>query len=410
MFIFTKKDNIYIVNILFITIFFILNLSIYYSKYLDIKYEEVYKDKVQVLNIYKKKDFNILKLSASNYNFFTSVPKDLVLDKLDYISIVFITKELTFYDFLKGFYTKTINVEKLNIKTKRQDISKYISSLHENDLISQLFNALFLAIPVNSELREVFTNYSISHLIALSGFHIVVLSFIVYWIVYYPYFILQKKYFPYRNRKSDILIITFILIFLYLIFTGFVPSLVRAFIMLMIGFVILRSNIKLFSFKTLGMTFLIAISFFPNFLFSIGFWFSIFAVFYIFLYIEYFKNLNKYIQIVFFNFWIFLIFNPIVHFFFPQTSYEQLLSPFITILFTIFYPLEMLAHILGFASLFDNYLIKFIVYEINVFEVYTPSWFFVVFIVFSLLAIYSKRAFYILNFLTIVFNFYLYYT
>ncbi|GGD37192.1 competence protein [Malaciobacter pacificus] len=408
MFIFTKKDNIYIVNILFITIFFILNLSIYYSKYLDIKYEEVYKDKVQVLNIYKKKDFNILKLSASNYNFFTSVPKDLVLDKLDHISIVFITKELTFYDFLKGFYTKTINVEKLNIKTKRQDISKYISSLHENDLISQLFNALFLAIPVNSELREVFTNYSISHLIALSGFHIVVLSFIVYWIVYYPYFILQKKYFPYRNRKSDILIITFILIFLYLIFTGFVPSLVRAFIMLMIGFVILRSNIKLFSFKTLGMTFLIAISFFPNFLFSIGFWFSIGAVFYIFLYLQYFKHINKYVSFIFFNIWIFLVFNPIVHFFYENTTLEQLLSPILTIAFTLLYPIEIILHIMGFGNLLDTYLLDFINYEFDVYQKYTNLNFLLLFIFLSIFSIFSKKIFYALNILISVYNIYLF--
>ncbi len=410
MFIFSILNNKKLVFMAFMSLFFFINLSIYFSKYLDLVYEEVYKDKVQVLNIYEKQHYDVLKLKSDNYEFFTSIPKENSINKLDYITIIFITKHITFLDYLKGFYAKNISYEKLNISTFRQNLSNKITDMHYNSNISEIFNALFLAIPTNSNLREVFTNYSISHLIALSGFHIAVLSFIVYIISYYPYSLIHRYYFPYRNKKADIVLFTITLIFLYLIFTGFIPSLLRAFVMLVIGYVLLRNNIKIISFQTLGITLITVITLFPNYLFSIGFWFSISAVFYIFLYLKYFVDVNKYFQLIFFNFWIFFIFNPIVHYFFYQTTYEQLFSPFISIAFTVFYPFEILIHILGFSSILDGYLISFIDYKINVFDVITPSWFFILFILVSLFSTRSKKAFYLLNLLTVFFNIYLYYT
>ncbi|WP_411904386.1 ComEC/Rec2 family competence protein, partial [Salmonella enterica] len=89
---------------------------------------------------------------------------------------------------------------------------------------------------------------------------------------------------------------------------------------------------------TLFYTFLIVIALFPQYIFNIGFWFSIFAVFYIYLFIQYFKDGNKVWLYIFFNIWMFLIFNPIVHYFFAQTALEQFYSIPITIFFTIFYP------------------------------------------------------------------------
>ena len=155
-------------------------------------------------------------------------------------------------------------------------------------------------------------------------------------------------------------------------------------------------------------TFLIVISLFPKFLFSLGFWFSIMAVFYIFLFIKYFSNLNKYLQIVVFNIWMFLIFNPIVHFYFPQTSYEQFLSIIITIFFTFFYPFEIFAHIFDFAIHFDSFIKIFLEYKMYVYEVFTPFYFFAIFLIFSFLSIFYKKAFWILNILMLGFNLYLY--
>ena len=387
----------------------LINISIEYSKYQELIDDEVYETKVKVLNIYPKKDYNILRLSASNFDFFTNIDKSESVEKLDILNILILSKNISFLDYLKGFYAKSIIFKKIEKQSSFKDeIIKKIDSNHEDNITKELFQALFLAIPISKELRDICTNYGISHLIALSGFHLGVLSFVIYWIFYFPYTYLHKKYFLYRNKKYDLLLVSISFLFFYLILTNVVPSLLRAFVMFVFAIFLLRYNIKLFSYTTLFIVFLIVISLFPKYFFSLGFWFSIIAVFYIFLFLQYFSKLNKYLQIVLFNLWMFLIFNPIVHFYFPQTSYEQFLSPLITILFTFFYPFEIFAHIFDFAIYFDGFIKKFLYWDMYVYNVETPFYFFIVYLMFSLASIFYKKAFWVLNILMIIFNLYLY--
>jgi competence protein ComEC len=402
---FTNKYRLF----LLLFLIFLINISIEYKKYEELTNEEIYETKVSVLNIYDKKDYQVLKLKADNFVFYTSLDKEIKIEKLDILNIAFITKKVSFIDFLKGFYSKTIYFDKLSRDTNFKDnlISK-INSNHQNKMISELFQALFLAIPISSNLRDICTNYGISHLIALSGFHIAVISFVIYWLLYFPYTFFHKRYFPFRNRKFDLLVVCMFVLFGYLFFVGIVPSLLRSLIMLLLSVILLRNNIKIFTFGTLFYTVLLIIAFIPSFIFSLGFWFSVIAVFYIILYMKYFFDMNKYLSFVFFNFWMFLIFNPIVHFYFPQTSYEQFLSPIITVFFTIFYPIEIFAHIFDFAFYFDEYLKFFLEYKMKVFEVFTPLYFFVLYLVVSLFSTINKKAFYFLNILMVLFSFYLY--
>jgi competence protein ComEC len=407
MIILERKSNILVI-VLFLLIF-LINISIEFKKYQELTNEEVYETKVEVLNIYEKENYNILRLKAKDFDFFTNIDKFENIKKQDILNILIISKNLSFLDYLKGFYAKSINFYKIEkITTLKDKIIEEINSSHNDEIIKELFQALFLAVPISKELRDICTNYGISHLIALSGFHLGVLSFVIYWIFYYPYSFFHGKYFSYRNKKYDLLLISIFFLFCYLIITDIVPSLLRAFVMFVLAIFLLRSNIKIFSFMTLLITFLIVVSLFPKYLFSLGFWFSIIAVFYIFLFIQYFKDLNKYLQILIFNFWIFLIFNPIVHFYFPQTSYEQFLSPIITIFFTLFYPFEIFAHIFDFAIYFDGFIKSFLFHKINVYEVFTPFYFFIVYLIVSLASIFYKKAFWSLNILMIIFNLYLY--
>lgn len=395
--------------LILLLVIFLINTSVEYKKYEELIDEEIYETRVEVLNIYEKQDYNILRLKAKNFDFFTNINKSDIVIKSDILNIVIISKDISFLDYLKGFYTKTIYFDKLEKKNTFKDtLIKKIDSNHKDKIIQELFEALFLAIPISKELRTICTNYGISHLIALSGFHLGVLSFVIYWVSYFPYSFFHSRYFSYRNKKYDLLLLSIFFLFCYLIFTGIVPSLLRAFVMFIFGIFLLRSNIKIFSFMTLLFTFLIVIALFPKYLFSLGFWFSMIAVFYIFLFINYFKNLSKYMQIFIFNFWMFLIFNPIVHFYFPQTSYEQFLSPIITILFSFFYPLEIFAHIFNFAIYFDDWVRSFLFHEMYVYEVETPLYFFIVYLIVSLASIFYKKAFWFLNILMIIFNLYLF--
>ena len=402
-----KSKQIVTIFILFFAL--LINILLEYGKYLEFIDEEVFETKVGVLNIYQKDDFDILKLKTSNFEFFTSIPKNQEIKKFDLLNILIVSRNIDFIDYLKGFYTKTIYFDELQKKqTFKDKIIKNIENNHKDEKIIELFNALFLAVSVSKELRDVITAYGIAHVVALSGFHLVVLSFVIYWILYFPYKFFQDRYFPYRNRKLDILLITTAILFYYLILTDIVPSLLRAFVMFCLGIYLLRSNIKILSYMTLFYTFLIVIAFYPKYIFSIGFWFSIFAVFYIYLFIQYFKNYNKWLLFIFFNIWMFLIFNPIVHYYFPQTSYEQFYSIPITIFFNFFYPAEIFAHIFGFSNYFDEYLKIFIEYKIFVYEVFTPLYFYILYLLVSLLSIWSKKAFILLNILMVGFNSYLY--
>jgi len=117
---------------------------------------------------------------------------------------------------------------------------------------------------------------------------------------------------------------------------------------------------------------------------------------------------SKVVQVLFFNFWIYFAMNPMVHYFFDTTSYEQLLSPILTILFTIFYPMELFLHTIGYGGVLDEYLKVFLSHKFNSFSVSTSLWFFAIYLVVSFAAIFSKKAFYILNFLLIIFFYVLY--
>ncbi|MDD2291162.1 MAG: ComEC/Rec2 family competence protein [Aliarcobacter sp.] len=406
-----QNHNKQLLLTLFLLFIFLINLSIEYNKYLDFIDEEVYEVKVEVLNIYEKLTNNILRLKSQNFDFFVNIDKSESeeIKKSDMLNMAIISLDVSFWDYLKGFYATSIYFDKLE-KTPRfiDKIIDKINSNHEDEMIKELFQTLFLGTTISKELRDICTNYGISHVIALSGFHLAVLSFTIYWVLYFPYSFFHQRYFSYRNKKYDLILISLVFLFYYLILTDIIPSLLRAFVMLVLTIYFLRSNIKIVSYTNLFFTFLIVVALFPKFLFSLGFWFSIIAVFYIFLFVQYFKNLNKYFQIIFFDFWMFLVFNPIVHYYFPQTTYEQFLSIIINILFAIFYVFEIIAHIFGFAIYFDGFIKDFLSYEMNVFNVKTPFYFLLIFMIFSFASVFNKKAFYCLNILLIVFNLYLY--
>ena len=131
---------------LFLLLFFIflINISIEHKKYEELTYEEIYETKVSILNIYDKKDYQVLKLKADNFIFYTSLDKKIKLDKLDILNIAFISKKITFIDYLKGFYSKTIYFDKLERDRNFKDELIYkINSNHQDEMISVLYQAIY---------------------------------------------------------------------------------------------------------------------------------------------------------------------------------------------------------------------------------------------------------------------------
>ena len=380
-------------------------LSYEYSKYKDFTSSNFLRINAKVLSLYKKEEATVLKLRYSSFDFYTKTTNlNLEVDNL--VNITVITKDKSFYEFLSSMYLNSLNISVIN--TKKEYLSSLINKQHKNSDISEIFSALFLAKSMNKELKLKFSSFGISHLIAISGFHLGVLSFVLYWLFYIFYAPIHQKFFPYRNRRFDILLFVVVILFFYLLLTNIVPSLLRAFVMLVLGLYLLRSRIKILSFNTLLITFLFIIALFPRYIFSLGLWFSIFGVFYIFLFLQYFKTYNKVFVFFFFNIWIYLALNPIIHYFFALSSYEQLLSPVLTLLFSLFYPFELLLHLINYGSFLDSFIELFLSYKVNTFDVFTPLWFFIIYLVISIGAVFDKRAFISLNALLVGFNIYIF--
>jgi len=397
------KESRFFYSLLFFI--FIFNLFVEFNNYQLLKKNEVYHTKGIIENVYKKKNYQILKIKTQNFTFFTKYNQNKDVQILQNIDLYLTTKEITFLTYLKGFYTNSFNYNFLDSTAyHKEKIYNFIDSQHLNKDISSLYNALFIATPLTPNIRELASKLGISHLIAISGFHLGLISFVLYFIIQFIYNKLHTKILPYRNKRFDIMVITSFILLFYLYFIDVPASLLRAFIMFIFALFLSRNNIKIISFETLFIVLCIIISFFPKLLFSLSLWFSIAGVFYIFLFLKYFQNLHKFLQFILFNIWIFLGMNPIVHYFFETTTLEQLYSPILTILFSIFYPISILLHAFHFGGLFDIYIEKLIDLPISNMEFFTPTWFFILYIMVSLFATIRKNIFILLNLLFIIYN------
>lgn len=157
-----------IVSIILLILIFLINLSIEYSKYLDFIDEEIYETKVEVLNIYEKPTNNILRLKAQDFDFFANIDKSEEIKKSDMLNIAIISLNISFLDYLKGFYTTIIYFDKIEKTPKFIDkIIEKINSNHEDEMIKELFQTLFLGTTISKELRDICTNYGISHVIVI---------------------------------------------------------------------------------------------------------------------------------------------------------------------------------------------------------------------------------------------------
>lgn len=148
---------------------------------------------------------------------------------------------------------------------------------------------------------------------------------------------------------------------------------------------------------------MILLAFYPSLLFSISFWFSVSGVFYIFLFLHYFKDLKPWKIFILINFWVYILMQPIVHYIFSTFALSQLLSPILSMIFILFYPLELFLHIIKEGGLLDSMVLKLLDFHTIAVSVKTPLWFLLIYIVTSLLSIYKKIFLYMLIFEALLF-------
>ena len=238
----------------------------------------------------------------------------------------------------------------------------------------------------------------ISHLVALSGFHLGILWGLVYGMLLLLYRPLQQRYFPYRHALFDVGLVAMVSLGLYVWFVDFPPSLVRAYAMVLVGWAVLLLGMELLSFTFLTTIMMTLIALFPSLMVSLGFWLSVAGVFYIFLLLQYTKGMKVWlISLVIIPLGIFLLMLPVVHSVFPVTSGYQLLSPLLSLLFVPFYPLVILLHLFGFGDLFDTVLLHVFNMPQESKEAQLPLWALVMYVGVSIGAIWRKELFWLMS-------------
>jgi competence protein ComEC len=337
------------------------------------------------------RNYHILKLkSDEGYNFYTNTKLSFPPSLGKKVTIVLFADEISFYDYMHSFYARSYILETTETATLKQNLNTAITSAHKNTDIANIYQALYTATSLNKNLQTAFSNLGISHLLAISGFHLGVLSAVLYFLLKYPYKLLQNRYFPYRNQKRDLFAIVVFVLFFYLLFLDTPTSVLRAFAMLVVGFFLYDRGMKIISMQTLLLSILLLLAFFPRLFFALGFWLSTAGVFYIFLFLIHFKELQKKWQFILLPVWVYAMMLPNSLVIFGTFSSYHPLSIVWTFLFTLFYPLSIFLHLIGFGDLFDKLLESFInLGQTHITLSIDPAWL-ALYILLSILSIFKK--------------------
>ncbi|MGL2469087.1 ComEC/Rec2 family competence protein [Helicobacter pylori] len=351
----------------FLSLLLAINLYLEYLNYQKLDFSKPTSLNAQILLQYPKtkdqKTYFVLKLQSKGMIFYTTIKEPL--KNLQYRHAQFFgrIKSCSFLESLKSCFFQTYSFS----LTRKQDCKShwrhFIDSAHSSALVGNLYRALFIGDSLNKDLRDRANALGINHLLAISGFHLGILSASVYFLFSLFYAPLQKRYFPYRNAFYDIGVLVWVFLLGYLLLLDFLPSFFRAFLMGLLGFLACFFGVRLLSFKLLILACCIAIALLPKLLFSVGFLLSVCGVWYIFLFLKhtqiFFKDSSFWMrsfQAISLSVLVFLNMLIIAHAFFPMFSPYQLFSIPLGLIFIVFFPLSLFLHAVGLGSLLDHIL------------------------------------------------------
>lgn len=351
--------------------------------------------RAKILAQYDKNNKIVLKLKTqSGQIYYTSSKEDL--KDLSHREVRIYGKPLNcdFWQSLRSCYFISYTISLLP-----QTLSphQWVSAQHQNPLIGKLFESLFFASFLPKEWREIASALHISHLIAISGLHLGILVWVLFFVLGRPYRFFQQRFFPYRNRIFDLGFLSTLVLLGYMIFIECPPAFLRAYVMSVVSLVFIYSHLRLLSFSFLSVCVLCILALFPALVINIGFWFSVLGVFYIFLFFHYFPYKNQKYQWIKtalgLNTALFFQMLPIVHYFFGSFSLYAVLAIPLSIVFPLWFIVMIVLHCLGLGGVGDGLLQWILQTKIQYREFYTPFWFFMLYLICSLVAIKSKKAY-----------------
>ncbi len=403
-----------------VTLFFLLfllgvRLFILYGEYKEFKEKPFFYTDVQVLQAYEKwkgdEYYTILKLYSTtlDINFFsrTKVRAEEISPKIRLK--LFPHDDMKFSDYLgTSFIFSKINEIYEPKESIKNELFEVVDKQHDSSMIANFYKAIFFATPLEKDLRMQVSSLGISHLIALSGFHLAILSTLLFFLLRLFYRPLQQKFFPYRFDVLDVGFMVLIILAWYVWFVDAPPSLIRSYMMMLMGWILLVLGVELLSFSFLVTVILLLLVIFPKLLLSLAFWFSVAGVFYIFLLLHYFSHINKYLMTLLISFGLFVLMLPIVHAVFSLTSSLQLYSPLLSLGFTFFYPLSIFCHLLDMGGIFDSYLQELFTLPAQTVAFQLGKIYLFVYLMLSFLSISSRWLFYLLLFIALIFALWLF--
>ncbi|WP_181370587.1 ComEC/Rec2 family competence protein [Helicobacter pylori] len=351
----------------FLSLLLAINLYLEYLNYQKLDFSKPTSLNAQILLQYPKtkdqKTYFVLKLQSKNMIFYTTIKEPL--KNLQYRHAQFFgkIKSCSFLESLKSCFFQTYSFSLTRKQDFKSHVRHFIDSAHSSALVGNLYRALFIGDSLNKDLRDRANALGINHLLAISGFHLGILSASVYFLFSLFYTPLQKRYFPYRNAFYDIGVLVWVFLLGYLLLLDFLPSFFRAFLMGLLGFLACFFGVRILSFKLLVLACCIAIALLPKLLFSVGFLLSVCGVWYIFLFLKhteiFFKDssfFKRSFQAIILSVLVFLNMLIVVHAFFPMFSPYQLFSIPLGLIFIVFFPLSLFLHAVGLGSLLDHFL------------------------------------------------------
>jgi competence protein ComEC len=394
----SRKSFVYVMALL--AVLFLIRLTFLYQSYQSFIAKPFYFTYADVLyETPKEKNgrvYKVLKLhSDGGLDFFTTVYKKASYQGKRLRLQIFPNGQISFWSYLGTFFVKSRIKEVHPLPHSfKADLLEEVASQHSDKKIASFYNAILFATPLDRGLREKVSKLGVSHLVALSGFHLTILWGMIYSVLLVVYRPLQQRLFPYRFTLVDLGSIAIVLLALYLWFVDFPPSLVRSYTMVLFGWLMLVMGIELISFRFLGVVVGILLVLFSTLVVSLGFWLSVAGVFAIFLLLQYTKSLDTtVVKLVMIPFGIFILMHPVVNGYFGVTTAYQLLSPFLSLAFIPFYPIVILLHAIGYGGVLDEMLLWLFTLPQESVEHFLPTWVLGIYIVLAMMSIFSKRVF-----------------
>ncbi|CAM3559160.1 ComEC/Rec2 family competence protein [Helicobacter sp. UBA3407] len=406
---FTLKERL--IFFVFLCLILCLTLGFKFYQFHILKSQNNPQITAQVLLQYTKskqnKTYFVLKLKSNFGTFYTTSREDLRDLKYRFLSLRVILDKVSFWEFLRGFYAPSFNLILLPFEDFRKPLREAILNQHATKLMGEYYLTLFLSDSLPQEWRTLAQSYGISHIFAISGFHTGILSAIGFLILGFFYKPLHQRFFPYRNILFDLGFLVVLGLIAYYFLLTQSPSYLRALAMSCVAFFLLWRGFNVLRMESLLWCIFVLVAFFPQLIFSIGFYFSSLGVLYISLFFKYFKipqnTKGKILYSLALNASTFFLMGIVVYYFFPYFSPLSLFSLLLTPLFIFYYPLELLLHLFGFGGFLDSLLLAWVGFKTHTITLQPNLIAFILCNALSLLAIFYYHAFWILLTINLVY-------